>query len=459
MDELADRIKEDVRISMAVLDALPVPCALNDDFQNITYLNPAFIEILGYTLEDIPTLSDWWPKAYPDPEYRDWVATNWQARLDKAKDSGDRFEPLDIDIRSKNGNVLKMSVSAAPLIGKYKGTHLVILYDITARSAAEEALKCSKQEWRTLTENSPDIVARYDTDLRRTYANPTFVNTVEGGTAALLGKRPSEFPGGPHTITYEDHLREVLASGEGCQFELFWKVKNGSEVCTQINMTPEFDAGGKVVSVLAIGRDITEQFHSKSELRLANERLANVNHRLQALADRDPLTELFNRRALMQRINQAINFNERNHVKAALLFIDLDSFKTLNDTYGHAIGDLLLQEVARRLTGCVREVDTVSRFGGDEFAVLLNNLDEHEENATAQAMTVAEKTLTNLNQPYLLEGQSFSSTPSIGISVFGGQETDTDQLLKQVDTAMYQAKKAGRNTIYLFSEQKLQQAD
>ena len=328
-----------------------------------------------------------------------------------------------------------------------------VTFNIDDRKHQEEALSLREQEWRTLTENSPDTIARYDSDLRRIYANPALGNMIEGGVAALLGKRPSETHGGPDAITYENHLRKVLASGEGGQFELLWKDRNGNELCSQIRMTPEFDTSGKVVSVLAVGRDITELHRSKSKLRLANEQLEDMNLRLQSLAERDPLTHLFNRRALMEHIHQTISFNERNHRQASLLFIDLDNFKTLNDTYGHAVGDLLLQEVARRLTGCIREVDIVSRFGGDEFAVLLANLDELAEKATTQARTAAEKIFTNLNQPYLLEGQSFTCTSSIGIALFGGHETDTDQLLKQADTAMYQAKKAGRNTLYLFSEQ------
>jgi diguanylate cyclase (GGDEF)-like protein/PAS domain S-box-containing protein len=327
-----------------------------------------------------------------------------------------------------------------------------VTFNIDDRKRQEEALSLREQEWRTLTENSPDTIARYGSDLRRIYANPALGNLIEGGISALLGTRPSETHIGSDAITYETQLREVFASGEGSQYELLWTDRNGNEKCSQIRLTPEFDTGGKVVSILAVGHDITELNRSRSELREANEQLEDVNLRLRSLADRDPLTHLFNRRALMKYIRQTITFNERNHRNAALLFIDLDNFKTLNDTYGHAVGDLLLQEVARRLTGCIREVDTVSRFGGDEFAVLLTNLDEHAEKTTAQASTAAEKIFTHLNQPYLLEGQSFTSTPSIGIALFGGHATDTDQLLKRADTAMYQAKKAGRNTLYFFSE-------
>jgi diguanylate cyclase (GGDEF)-like protein len=140
-------------------------------------------------------------------------------------------------------------------------------------------------------------------------------------------------------------------------------------------------------------------------------------------------------------------------VGKALLFIDLDNFKTLNDTFGHDMGDLLLQQVAQRLTACVREGDTVARLGGDEFVVMFEDLSEHALEAAAQTEAAGEKILATLNQPYRLASYEYRSTPSIGATLFNGHQLGIDELFKQADIAMYQAKKAGRNALRFFDPQ------
>lgn len=168
------------------------------------------------------------------------------------------------------------------------------------------------------------------------------------------------------------------------------------------------------------------------------------------LAFYDPLTQLPNRRLLLDRLKQALASSYRDARVGALLYIDLDHFKTLNDTLGHDKGDMLLQEVARRLVTCVREGDTVARLGGDEFVVMLEGLSETPDEVATHCETVGEKILTTLNQPYLLAGHEVHSTPSIGTTLFDGQLNSIDELLKQADLAMYQSKAAGRNTLRFF---------
>jgi diguanylate cyclase (GGDEF)-like protein len=168
------------------------------------------------------------------------------------------------------------------------------------------------------------------------------------------------------------------------------------------------------------------------------------------LAFYDPLTQLPNRRLLLDRLQQALATSVRNERQCALFFIDLDNFKTLNDTLGHDKGDLLLQQAANRLSGCIGASDTVARLGGDEFVVILELLSSHSVEAAEQAETVGENILDALNQNYCLHGYDYCSTASIGITLFGHRHEAIEELLRQADLAMYQAKAAGRNALRFF---------
>ena len=171
---------------------------------------------------------------------------------------------------------------------------------------------------------------------------------------------------------------------------------------------------------------------------------------IQRLAYYDPLTNLPNRRLLMDRLQHAMAASLRNGMKSALLFIDLDHFKTLNDTLGHDIGDLLLKQVAQRLASCVREGDTVARLGGDEFMLIMEGLSERLVDAASQTELICKKILSSLGKPYELAGHHYRSTPSIGATVFEEKQASPEDLMKQADIAMYQAKKSGRNTLCFF---------
>lgn len=193
---------------------------------------------------------------------------------------------------------------------------------------------------------------------------------------------------------------------------------------------------GRIKGAVVVNQDITER--------------KAVEDAIKHLAFYDSLTQLPNRRLLLDRLHQAMATSARNGREGALLFIDLDHFKTLNDTLGHDYGDLLLQQVAERLTTCVREGDTVARLGGDEFVVMLEDLNGNPQKAAAQARIVGEKILAVLNQPYWLAGHKHHSTPSIGVTLFNDHRETAGGLLKQADLAMYEAKTAGRNALRFF---------
>ena len=224
---------------------------------------------------------------------------------------------------------------------------------------------------------------------------------------------------------------------------------------------PIISSSGQVLGTFAIYH---HEIHTpvKSDISLIEQaaRLASITierkaaeNEIQSLAFYDHLTRLPNRRLLLDRLRQALASSARSSKEGALLFIDLDNFKTLNDTLGHDIGDLLLQQVAERLTASVREGDTVARLGGDEFVVMLEDLSEQDLEAASQAEVIGEKILSALNQVYQLGTYEHHSTPSIGITLFNDHERDIEELLKQADIAMYQAKKSGRNAMRFFDPQ------
>jgi diguanylate cyclase (GGDEF)-like protein len=236
-------------------------------------------------------------------------------------------------------------------------------------------------------------------------------------------------------------LRQVNQAGF-VSFEVQHRCKDGRLLWGEVKSRSECDAQGSILGYHGITREITER--------------KLLQDRVQELAFHDSLTRLPNRRLLLDRLSQAMAASKRSGLHCALMFIDLDRFKALNDGHGHEAGDLLLVEVAIRLQVCVREDDSVSRFGGDEFVVLLSNLDADRAESAARAAIVAEKLRLKLSEPCVLNivhaGRAEASvhhqcTASIGVTVFVDHEATCDDVLKQADAAMYRAKATGGNAI------------
>ncbi len=259
----------------------------------------------------------------------------------------------------------------------------------------------------------------------------------------LLGAAPDLFVNGrigdhlppPAVQAIMQALRQANETGSssGTQFALR---HGGTQTWFELSVSRR--AGGDNASprFIVISRDITAGKSAAQEI--------------EQLAFFDPLTRLPNRRLLMDRLQHALASSARSGRLGALMFMDLDHFKTISDTLGHDVGDLLLQQVAERLRECVRETDTVARLGGDEFVMMLEDLDMPAANAAAQLEHIGEKVLTSLNRPYVMDLQTLVSTPSIGVTLFNGHAQALDDLLKQADIAMYQAKTSGRNAIRFY---------
>ncbi len=308
--------------------------------------------------------------------------------------------------------------------------------DITERKQSEARLQDSEARFRSLTELSSDWYWEQDEHYR-------FVR-FEGTNGELDAPRDTEvgmtrwdIPA--PNMTEQDwslHKAVLDARQPFRDLELQRKGHDGEPTWFLISGVPIFDARGQFRGYRGIGRDITERKRAEAKI--------------QHLAFFDVLTGLPNRRMLLDRLQTALAASGRYHQRGALLFIDLDNFKDLNDTQGHDVGDQLLKQVAQRLITCVREIDTVARLGGDEFVVMLEELDTTVEGAAAQAEAVGKKIISSLNQPYHFARGEHHSTPSLGITLFYAQQESVDELLKRADLAMYQAKSAGRNTLRFF---------
>lgn len=266
--------------------------------------------------------------------------------------------------------------------------------------------------------------------------NYAFTNITGYSAEEAVGQTPALLSSGMQGKEFYDTMWESLKRSGYWEGEIWNKRKNGELYPEYLCITAVKDKDGVLTNYVATLTDITMS--------------RDAADKIQHLAFYDTLTNLPNRRLLLERLKLAQASSTRSGKYGAILFIDLDNFKVINDTKGHDVGDLLLQSVAQRLESCVREGDTVARLGGDEFVIIINELSGRDLDAAAQAVAVGKKILNELNMPYQLASYEYRSTSSIGANLFSGHEINIEELLKQSDIAMYQAKKDGRNTLRFF---------
>jgi diguanylate cyclase (GGDEF)-like protein/PAS domain S-box-containing protein len=302
-------------------------------------------------------------------------------------------------------------------------------FDVTERKRTEERLRLTEQVF----DHSPVAIVITDSENRIISVNESFVRISGYGESEVLGRDPKFLASGLHNAEFFERMWQALQEGDFWEGEVWDRRKTG-EIYPKwmtINVVRDREDAGRMHYV-AIFSDITERKQAEE----------HIHH----LAHHDPLTTLPNRMALEARLEQSIAEANRNQRSVAVMFLDLDRFKTINDTLGHHVGDLLLIEVARRLRQTVRSSDTVARHGGDEFVVVLPALETPDV-----AATLAGNILKTLSEPYLIDGNTLHSTPSIGVSLYPQDGRDVDTVMKYADTAMYHAKDMGRNGFQFFS--------
>ena len=298
-------------------------------------------------------------------------------------------------------------------------------------------LDAERTRLRAVLEAIPDLVWLKDADGVYRFCNPMFERFFGAKERDIVGKTDYEFVEKELADFFrENDLRATQAGKPTINEEWITFADDGHKAFLETTKTPVRDMHGALIGVLGIARDITERSKSEEQIR--------------QLAFYDSLTQLPNRRLLTDRLHHALVTSTRSRREGALLFIDLDHFKEINDTLGHVTGDQLLKNVALRIVECVREGDTVARLGGDEFVVMLENLSEDALEAAGQAEGIGEKILNALRLPHDLQGQTYRGSASIGIALFEAGSKSSQDIMKCADLAMYQSKSAGRDGLRFF---------
>ena len=430
LEVIAEKLRENEEYFRTLIEAIPDAIFLKDDKGRWLIVNEQAKQL--FKLHNIP----WYGKTEMElaelhPEFR---AAHETCLLDdnKAWENGELtlFAETTID---ENNQRRDFEVRKVPMYAEHgqRKALVIIGRDITERNHSEKNLRIAA----TIFESQEGMIVT-DANSVILRVNRAFT-TITGYTPEeAIGQTTRMFSSGRQDKRFYTAMWDDINHSGTWEGEIWNRRKNGEVYPGYLTITAVKNDDGAVINYVATLADITMSKAASDEIK--------------NLAFYDPLTHLPNRRLLLDRINQALVTSARNGNNGALLFLDLDHFKSLNDTLGHDIGDLLLQQVAERLTNCVREGDTVARLGGDEFVVLLEDLNGNVLEAASQIKAIGEKIRATLNQPFLLATHEYYSTPSIGIALFSDQEHTPEDLLKHADIAMYQAKQSGRNTLRFF---------
>lgn len=387
-----------------------------DQQLRLLYVNETACQVLGYTREELLAVSGSVIGAEERP------GSGWGV--------GEHYT-AETSLLSRTGHVIPVEISVRVIEHAGEPLRLVVARDIGERKRREEKanarleseLAARVREFHTLVDNLPDVVVRYDLQLRRTYVNPVF-HRVHGTTDEdVLGKLPGE--GSRLTksgaIALQQLLRQTFATRVPCDHEFTLPAQDGKTFYWHLRVIPEFDENKTVVSLLTVWSEVTERKHL----------LASLDR----MAYHDALTGVANRALLVERLTQGLCSAGHRSDALALLFIDLDGFKFINDGWGHEAGDAVLVAIAQRLQSVVRTADTVARFGGDEFVIVLG------ETCCNTALTaVMEKVTAAIGEPVIWKGSLLRIGASVGLARYPEDGRDAHSLLQRADESMYSDK-------------------
>lgn len=378
-------------------------------------------QLLGVDAEEL--MGSEFHALFVDPR----VAEHFTALLSQP---GAAVENFEARWHRPGGNETWVSISAHRLDAQQPSS---LAWEGTARNVtAQRRAEAQMYQLSSALEQTADAVMITDRNGNIEYVNPAFTRISGYSRDEALGRKPELVKSGRHGRKFYQQLWQRILAGEVFDDVFVNRRKDGSLYYEAKTITPVTDAHGNVINFISTGKDVTEQMETQEQLRF--------------LAEHDVLTELPNRQVLIERMGQSLARARRRDRLVAVLFMDLDQFKYVNDSLGHDVGDDLLVQMARRLLRRVREGDTVARFGGDEFVLVID-----EAESLADITAIAEKLLDSLTPPFMVSGMELHVTASVGISVFPDDGQDSETLLRNADNAMYRAKEAGRNSYRFYS--------
>ncbi len=397
---------------------------VDSDTGQFLRLNQRYADILGYSMDEMVG------KTFQSLTHPDDLAAD-MAQVRRLK-SGELPEyRLEKRYIHKDGHVVwgDLTVSSMWITGH----HIAVVQDITSRKRMEETLRANEQRLRSILERLPMGLCVVQDDGLISFRNERYVQ-ICGYTQEEVPDVNTWWQRAYPDAVERDAIRQKLidARNQGVIPAAEYTIRCADGKLKPVEISGIFVEGGRLITM----QDLSQHKAAEEEIN--------------TLAYYDPLTRLPNRRLLMDRLQQALATSARHHRSGALLMLDLDNFKTLNETRGHDRGDALLSQVAHRLRGCVHEDDTVARQGGDEFVVVLEDLGASPEEAAARGEEVGQRILSVLREPYQLDGDTHHSSLSMGVTVFSGMHETADELLKRADLALYQAKDAGRDTLRFY---------
>jgi len=404
----------------AVSDAIPLGLIYTSLQGDCSYVNRTMESLSGRTLSDMRG-KGWRHCVHPQDRLRlHTELSSWHSQQDHAPYTG------ICRLRGADNALLWARLKVVPvLVGGRAVGYVGSVEDVTERRANELALIKSEQRLRLITDNIPALVTYVTADERVAFANRRYEEAYGILHEELTGMSASEVLGPDVYAQSRPYIHHALA-GTPVLFERTVRCEDGLRH-ERVSYIPDIEPQGAVAGYFGLVEDITSLKHVEAQLR----KLVRV----------DALTGIANRIQFEERLDDAVRYSRRYGTLMALLFLDIDHFKEINDTCGHQGGDNVLREFAQRLLECVRETDTVARLAGDEFVIVLEGL-----TATAEAQAVARKIILAMQTPFDVCGQQRLVTTSIGVAVRRQDEDDAQALLGRADVALYRAKSAGRNT-------------
>jgi len=408
----------------AILDTAVDGILVVDEVSRVAYANPATCLLTGYGREELQgrPLADLMPERF---------RSQHDAAFERYLHTGHPTMPwrnLAFVLQHRDGHEIPVEVSIGERGGAGQRLFIGILRDVSARRAAEERLRQSAKVFESTT----DGVMITDAAANLLAVNRAFSGITGYTEAEALGRNPRLLKSGRHDESFYQAVWRDIGQTGSWRGEIWNRRKNGEIYPQWLTISSVTDAAGELTNYVGVFSDISQIKQSEAKL--------------EHLAHYDPLTGLPNRLLFGARLEHAIQRAERDGALLTLLYIDLDRFKTVNDGLGHPAGDRMLQEVAQRLSHCVRAEDTVARLGGDEFVIVLEGLAD-----TLLATAMADKLIAAMTRPFHLDGQQVFIGASIGISTYPADGTDTTTLLKNADAAMYRSKEGGRNTYRFYN--------